>query len=297
MITNQQSDFLYCADTLIEKHPVFAAALGDKLLDMGINHAVLPSTKDIWCRDYMPIQLDRKKFIQFQYPPSYLQNDKYKTSITDVDEVCRQLKIETIKSEIILDGGNIVCSEKKAIITDRVFSDNKEIPKVRLIDMLCKLLEVDEIIIIPNQPFDIFGHADGMLRFIDENTVLVNDFSEEREYFRKKLRKALDKYHLEQIPFTYTPSKEVNADKIPSAAGTYINYLHIGKMILMPTFGIPEDEKAYQQLSRIFASFTIETINAVEIANEGGVLNCIGWNVMYWKLILKDFDEYYLVMN
>ncbi len=183
------------------------------------------------------------------------------------------------------------------ITTDKVFIDNKERPEEQVIQELRNLFEVDEIIIIPRQPYDIFGHADGMIRFTDEETVLVNDFSSESDSFRSNLKKALDKNKLLQIPFTYAPSLEVNSDKIPSACGIYINYLHIGEKILMPIFGLPTVEIALSQVTEIYPTYNIDTINCEEIAKEGGVLNCIGWNVKFWKLILEDYGEYYVVKN
>ena len=40
-----------------------------------------------------------------------------------------------------------------------------------------------------------------------------------------------------------------------------------------------EDEEAVKQLETIFAGQTIATIDCNEIANDGGVLNCISWNI------------------
>lgn len=38
-----------------------------------VKYAFLKGTKDIWCRDYMPVQTESGKFIQFKYNPSYLK--------------------------------------------------------------------------------------------------------------------------------------------------------------------------------------------------------------------------------
>jgi agmatine deiminase len=297
MITHQECDTLFIADTLKTKFPVFMAVLMEKLDHLDIRKGEISGTNDIWCRDYMPVQISLKKFIQFNYPPPYLQSPEYFDSITDVDAVCNAIGITTGKSDLILDGGNIVSSGSKAIITDRVFTDNKNKRKVQIIDELQATLGVNEIIIIPHQPHNLFGHADGMLRFIDDDTVLVNDFSYEKDYFRNALSRVLKKHSLQQIEFTYSPTYEKNEDKVPSASGTYVNYLQVGNKIIMPTFGIPEDECAQKQLREVFPQHQIETIDSTEIAKEGGVLNCIVWNVKYWKLILQDLGDYYLVMN
>jgi agmatine deiminase len=50
-------------------------------------------------------------------------------------------------------------------------------------------------------------------------------------------------------------------------------------MVIVPTFGIKEDDEAVKQLETIFAGQTVKTIDSNEIADNGGVLNCITWNI------------------
>ena len=52
----------------------------------GVPIEVIPGTADIWCRDYMPIQLDQDRFCQFVYAPDYLRG--YEHLITP-PEKCR----------------------------------------------------------------------------------------------------------------------------------------------------------------------------------------------------------------
>ena len=69
-------------------------------------------------------------------------------------------------SDINLDDGNVVFSpsKAKAVITDRVFSENPEYDKNTLLLELENLLEA-EIIIIPSLESDMTGHADTMVHF------------------------------------------------------------------------------------------------------------------------------------
>ena len=66
----------------------------------------LPETKDIWARDYMPIQVSEEKFIEFRYDPDYLQGTEKNTRNikTYPDIVCNAIKLKIVKSDIILDG-------------------------------------------------------------------------------------------------------------------------------------------------------------------------------------------------
>ena len=49
--------------------------------------------------------------------------------------------------------------------------------------------------------------------------------------------------------------------------------------LVIPTFGIKEDKEAVRQLEAIFPKQNIATIESNEIAYDGGMLNCITWNI------------------
>jgi len=70
-------------------------------------------------------------------------------------------------SIIRIDGGNIVKSRTKVIMTDRILCENPQHTKEQLIKELKRDAKVKQVIIIPQCPDDPFGHADGMVRFID----------------------------------------------------------------------------------------------------------------------------------
>jgi len=50
-------------------------------------------------------------------------------------------------------------------------------------------------------------------------------------------------------------------------------------IIFLPVFGLLEDEPALEKLSSIFKE-KILPVPSNEIAKEGGVLNCISWNII-----------------
>lgn len=63
------------------------------------------------------------------------------------------------------------------------------------------------------------------------------------------------------------------------ACGIYINYLGMAGLIIVPTFGMKEDEEAVQIIRQLFPNYKILTLNSSEIAKKGGILNCISWNI------------------
>jgi agmatine deiminase len=181
-----------------------------------------------------------------------------------------------IWSDIVIDGGNVVPGPGAVILTEKVYPENPTIGRARLREQLRALLEVEQLILVPKEPYDFIGHADGMVRFVDAGTVLVNDYSRVDAAFGKRLAGVLSP--LEIIPFPYCPTGE-RIDGIDSAVGVYLNFLQVRDMILVPAFGQSHDDEACKILERIFPRNCIVPISCTELARRGGVLNCATWNI------------------
>ena len=60
---------------------------------------------------------------------------------------------------------------------------------------------------------------------------------------------------------------------------SYINFLQVGHLVLVPQLGIPEDEQALEQTSNALPECDVVGIPAMEAVRRGGALNCISWNI------------------
>lgn len=278
MIPDSQTNFLYLANTLPERFPDFFSRLTAVLGQSDINHKLLPHTKDIWARDYMPVQISENRYVQFSYNPDYLQSRIWKHTISNVDEICEAIDLKPDKCDIVVDGGNIVKSENKVILCDKVFLENPGYERSDLSKKLREVMDVDQLIFVPRQPGDFTGHADGMVRFLDHDTVLINGFGKRQANFQKAFKTALDKAGLDYIEITYHPD---NNRKASQANGIYINFLQMKDAIILPTFGMPEDDLALKQFETLFPGYAIKPLESNGIADEGGILNCIAWNIKF----------------
>ena len=272
---------VYMSELLMTKFPETCKRLTAILVKHHVNYSWIKGTNDIWCRDYMPVQTESGKFIQFTYDPSYLKGKKeWEESRSDVKKVCKMNGIDATYSDINLDGGNVLICDKRAIISDRIYTENPNYDKDTLEKKLSELLDC-EIIIIPalkSQEEDLTGHADGMVRFVDRNTILGNErLPNEYKYMKDGLQKAIDTYNLTYIDVPFFEDKD---PKYPSSAiGIYVNYLEVNNLIVVPVFNHEEDEKAVDIIQKAFPNKIIETINYDDVAKEGGLLNCTTWVV------------------
>ncbi len=271
----KDKNIVYLSELLEKRFPECFNRLTSILKKHNVKYAFLKGTKDIWCRDYMPIQTESGKLIQFKYDPSYLKGKKdWEESRSDVKEVCRMNNIDAQFSDINLDGGNVLICDGRAILSDRIFSENPDWDKEKLVNELSKLLEC-EIIIIPAQKSDLTGHADGMVRFMNRNTILGNRLADEYKYWREGMEKVIKQYGLKYIDVPFFLPKD---PKHPlSAVGIYVNYLELNNLIVLPVFGRDEDKQTVDIIQKAFPDKVIETINYDEVAQEGGLLNCTTW--------------------
>ena len=269
---------VYMSELLLEKYPTTCRQLTGILEKHGIPFRFLKGTKDIWCRDYMPVQTASGKLVQFHYEPSYLKGEEWESSRSDVKEVCRSNGFHPIFSSINLDGGNVLLCEDRAIISDRVFTENPGYSdKQQLIAEIGELLEA-KVIVIPAQKGDMTGHADGMVRFVNRDTLLGNNRLDDYKYWRDGIDKVLKQYHLEyeDVPFFWDYKSPAHPHH---AIGIYVNYLEVGNLIVLPVFEVSgnKDAEAVERFRQIFPDRVIETINYNEIGLEGGLLNCTTW--------------------
>jgi len=285
MITDKETNYLYLSDRLESDYPNFFKNFKKELNRQGIVPEFLRDTKDVWCNDFMPIQISEKKFVQFRYEPDYLREyPDRRISGNGIIKICEKIQkgnsgianMKIVQSQLNIDGGNVVKAENKVIMCDKVFHENKHLSEKEIIKELEGLFQVDKLIFVPWDINDFTGHADGMVRFIDNDTVLINDYFEEEPEFQTSFRMSLHNAGLEyrELP-CFIPDDPMGI----SARGLYLNYLQMEKAVFMPTFKLKSDDKAYRILSDIFIGQDIVTVESSDIARDGGIINCATWNI------------------
>lgn len=283
MLRDQDTNTVYLSDLLrtSEEFEGTCQAIVDALVKHNVTYKFLPSTRDIWARDYMPAQVSQGKFVEFRYDPDYLQGTEEETRElkTYPDIVCQKLGLDTVKTDIIIDGGNIIRSTNKVIMTDKVLWENRRLyAKDELLENLRALFEVDEIVLIPWDKEDMFGHADGMLRFIDDYNVLVHGlYNAPKDPLCKKLIDSLTKAGLNIVWMEF----DVKHPDLRNWA--YINFLQTKDILIIPKSGIEEDEQALKQVRLAYPDYAsrnaIEQVDMSDVVEFGGALNCISWVV------------------
>ena len=246
------------------------ANIKQALEENGIAYGLLPNTKDIWARDYMPAY-SNGHYVSYVYNPDYLQNEKNKKYITDnVEEVFDLSNDSVTKTKLVIDGGNVIMCGDKVIMTDKIFVENSGFSKEDVAAEIERVFSA-KLVVIPWDKEEKFGHADGMVRYVSDNHVLINNYKDIDPELRLKILDALSPYFSQISELEYASAQRVNS-------WAHINYLQVNNLIFVPQLEIPSDKLAIEQISSIFPNSTIIPVEVKGIVKKGGALNCVSWN-------------------
>jgi agmatine deiminase len=246
----------------------------DAFRGLGVSYDVLAkgdSPVDIWIRDWGPIE-----DCYFDFCPSYARGWYSARSIAQARRhLDRRRAIAPRRIPLVLDGGNLVHSGKIAIVTEKVWFDNPQLSK-REIERAIICIGFEQVVMIPVEPDDNIGHADGIVRFLQSDLLLVNRY--DNSYFRayelellRRLRSSLPGVRIAPFPW-FSEMRQTNG--IWSAVGCYINFSLTKGGIGFPIFDHRLDEHAAAVLSEL-SRLPTRAVSATALARLGGGLNCI----------------------
>lgn len=276
------TNFVYISDKLKEFYPRTYSRLTKLFDDMEIEWGEIEGTKDIWIRDYMPIQISSDSFVVYNYNPDYLK-DSGVEYITDSKAIADRVLKHCNKDhyDITLDGGNVVTCAGHMVLTDKVFPENG---RKKYDPEFCNYISAvlnSEVIFLPwhcenpNDPnADVYGHADGFIHWTGDNRVLMSNHRDYCPVEADEIKRRLECVGFEVTEMLFdvpNPDKDYN--------WAYINYLEVGNKIIVPTFGIPEDKQALRYIKKANPDSIVRGFRMKDIAKKGGALHCITWNI------------------
>lgn len=276
------------------------------------NCELLINTKDVWARDYMPIQLTKEVYLGYTYKPDYLDSSSgYEKCVTNWilhnvhAEKFKFKKIKCVQMPLVLDGGNVVkavLNDKPCMIMCEKILKENNISENTFRDWWIRWWKENfdgttmELVLLPwegkeNNPI---GHADGMVRYIRDNHVLMTNYLDFDKMYKDDFGDKMKKI-LEEAGFTVTPLEywdKLKDDKqfndMINESWCYINFLQVGSRILIPKLSCsPLNEEAKHQIKAAFGqTISVELID-VDMTpivkdpnseqNSGGALNCLTW--------------------
>lgn len=275
MIQDSQMNKVFLSDLLPTKAPRTYRNLMSVLNEWDVETSLIYETKDIWCRDFMPIQVGAGRFQSYRYAPDYLVDNKEYGLMTDGAPLLRDMGMpadDTLRN-VILDGGNVVRCGSKVVMTAKVLEENPGFRPFALLELLEAAFDAD-VILVPWDTNEEFGHADGISRYVGDDTVLMNNYRQFDSDMADRFRKALD---------CHFNVSELNID-VPSLnrnSWAYINWLQTDKVIVVPSIDSASDQMAVEQIEAVLPSYKGRVVlcPCQDLIPEGGGLNCCTWTV------------------
>lgn len=271
-VMDSDTNQVYISSWLKEECPDFYGRFTELLAENNITYHVMQATNDMWARDYMPIQIYDDHFVQYIYNPDYLQKtEEDRETITETDEVCKELGISTYKTDLVIDGGNVVKAGRYVIMTEKVYAENKYFSPAEIRAKLKAMFHC-ELIMLPWDKNEPYGHADGIVKAIDNESVLLTNYDDFNSHMAQRFIAILSQYFTVKKLRYQVQHKNENS-------WAYINFLRVGNCIILPGLGVEEDKQAFTQIQGLYPECKVLQIEATEVVNKGGALNCITWNI------------------
>jgi agmatine/peptidylarginine deiminase len=233
---------------------------------------------DIWMRDFSTVNPHNP--VQFTYTWASMTQPESVEVQNSFTAFADRYKIQRSATSLLIDGGNIVDNYAGRVITTTRFMEDNHLTYAQAKQELMALLGAAEVAIIePDE--DVLAHSDGMVSWIDENMLLVNDYSNDpafRTLVMEELQSAFPSTTIIEVPVEYTANPPGQWDGFESACGVNLNSTVTDKNIYVPVFNMPHDEEAVN-LIRQNTTKNVITINAEGVCPMGGSVRCLTWQL------------------
>ncbi|MCP3673741.1 MAG: hypothetical protein GY829_04635 [Gammaproteobacteria bacterium] len=232
---------------------------------------VVAKEHHIWTRDFTTV--DPYNPIQFRYTWSTMSQYESMDVQDHFNSFVDQYLIERESTYLLLDGGNLVDNYAGKVITTTRFLTDNNLTYADGKQKLKELLGVQEVAIIePDE--EIMAHSDGQVMWLNENTLLVNDYTASfgAEYRANVLDELTNS-------FPGTTIIEVPVQFGEGACGINVNSVLTKNAIYVPVFGDNSYEEGVMQTMKDYSSKDVIPVESKGVCNLGGTVRCLTWQL------------------
>lgn len=255
----------------------------DYVKALGAEHVLKVAMDDIWMRDFT--LSNSVAPVMFRYTAEG-QGGGHKGQ-RDADSVqdsfyklISSARLMFKESDLLNDGGNFVDDYHGNVVLSRKFLRDNKLSEADGRKALQALTGVENVAFIEADEQGGLEHADGVVAFVGQNTLVMNSYPEDPAYadqLKADLRRGLPGVTLHEIITPYDGS-DIFDGRFGSACGLYTNMLVTPERIYFPQFGIPEDETALEQL-QAWTDLAVIPVMSKQVCPMGGGVRCMSWQV------------------
>jgi agmatine/peptidylarginine deiminase len=252
--------------------PDYVEALGEE-------HVLVMPMLDIWMRDFTTANPTDP--IMFRYTAVAQDNQKMADEVqAGFYDFVAELGLSFEETDLLNDGGNFVDDGHGSLVVSTKFLKDNSLSEDEARKILTGYESINHVAFIEADEQGGLEHADGVVSFIDRNTLIINRYPEDHQYakqLKKDLKRGIPGIRIHEIATPYDDS-EIYDERFGSACGLYTNALVTAQRVYLPQFGIPEDKQVLERV-RSLTSKDVIPVNSEQICFMGGGVRCMSWQV------------------
>jgi agmatine/peptidylarginine deiminase len=248
-------------------------------------------TNDTWARDCSVLCIEESntlKLLDFTFTG---WGGKFEASKDDAmsSAIKRCYDKELKKIDLILEGGAIESNGVDTILTtsECVLNKNRNasLKKEQMTKKLQEEFGMSRILYLNHGYLagdDTDSHVDTLARFIDEKSIMYVKCTDESDEHFGELKLMEDElmafskeYGYRLIALPMTDACYFEDERLPA---TYANFLFVNGAVLVPTYGVKQDEEALEIFRETFPDKDIIGINCFSLIKQHGSLHCVTMN-------------------
>jgi agmatine/peptidylarginine deiminase len=213
-----------------------------------------------------------------RFKPDYCTDIYTDDYLSLVDEQTRYIINKTInvpikKCDLVWDGGNLGTNGKQAFVIEKIVRDN---PSIDLQLFFKKELNLN-LILLPQNKYDVLGHTDGCFQFINSSIAVVSSFTGNQEtYDSNYLNGIAKRLELSNVNIIRTDDfLSLDIQKgICSSKGIHVNFIQLNNMLIYPYYNSLSCD-VEKVLGNNFNSFKNNDSN--KLSELGGSVHCVSF--------------------
>ncbi|PHS57634.1 MAG: agmatine deiminase [Sulfurimonas sp.] len=248
-------------------------------------------TNDTWARDCSTLCVESKgkiKLLDFTFTG---WGDKFEANLDNLmsKNIAKYYSKNIIEIDFILEGGAIETNGKNLLLTSSSCmlnkNRNKNRNKSQITQKLKLLFGTQEILYLEHgylKGDDTDSHIDTLARFINEDTIMyikcednTDEHFEELSLMEKELQSFAKLYKLKLVSLPMTEPIYYEDERLPA---TYANFLFVNGAVLVPIYGLKEDEVAIEIFKQNINHLDIIPIDCSSLIKQHGSLHCVTMN-------------------
>ncbi|EWH11406.1 hypothetical protein DS2_04505 [Catenovulum agarivorans DS-2] len=266
--------------------------LEQQQVDLKRVHFVVCPTDDTWARDHGPITLINKQgnLLALDFTFNGWGNKFNACNDNQINQhIFKQFSINYQALEFVLEGGAIEADGNGCLmVTSECLLNpnrNPSFTKDEIEQQLKRHFGCSKVLWLEHGALDgddTDAHIDTLARFAPANKIVYQGCDDPQDNHFSSLAKMksqlakftnhLDQpYKLYQLPWP-DAQYDMHNQRLPA---TYANFLIINGAVLLPVYGVKQDQQAIKIMQQVFDKHEVIPINCLPIIEQFGSLHCI----------------------